>query len=129
MSTQVTISLPDETYQRAKYLATLTGRDITEVLAETIQLSLEPLGTAHATGPAVAELADAEVLEIADSHMDPNQAERLSTLLASQQAGTLTHEGREDLTVLFQVYQEGMLRKARALHEAVARGLRPLLTP
>ena len=132
MSTQVTVTLPDDTYRRAEYLAQLTGRDIADVLAETIHLSLQPLGVQHAADQPVAELSDADVLAAADSEMDPAQEGRFRELLEARhtlQAGHLTQEDRAALLALMQVYQEGLLRKAQALHEAVQRGLRPPLAP
>ena len=131
MSTQVTVTLPDDTYRRAEYLARLTGRDIADVLAETIHLSLQPLGVQHAADQPITELSDADVLAAADSAMDPAQEGRFRELLeaARQQAARLTHEDRAALLALMQVYQEGLLRKAQALHEAVRRGLRPPLAP
>ena len=129
MSTQVTVTLPDDTYRRAEYLARLTGRDIADVLAETIHLSLQPLGVQHAADQPVAELSDADVLAAADSEMDPAQEGRFRELLEKQQAARLTQEDRTALLALMQVYQEGLLRKAQALHEAVQRGLRPPLAP
>jgi hypothetical protein len=48
----------------------------------------------------------------------------LSELLDQQQAGRLDFQKRDELTALMQVYQEGLLRKATALSEAVKRGLR-----
>jgi hypothetical protein len=44
--------------------------------------------------------------------------------LDKQQAGKLTNDERPELLALMQVYQEGLLRKAQALNEAVQRGLR-----
>ena len=132
MSTQVTVTLPDDTYRRAEYLAQLTGRDIADVLAETIHLSLQPFGVQHAADQPVAELSDADVLAAADSEMDPAQEGRFRELLEARhtlQAGHLTQEDRAALLALMQVYQEGLLRKAQALHEAVQRGLRPPLAP
>jgi predicted transcriptional regulator len=38
MSTQVTITLPDEIYQRAELFARLANRDVASVLADTIQI-------------------------------------------------------------------------------------------
>ncbi|WP_225894433.1 hypothetical protein [Atlanticothrix silvestris] len=55
--------------------------------------------------------------------MEPEQDSRLSELLDRQQAGTLTNDDRPELQVLMQIYQEGLLRKATALREAVKRGL------
>ena len=129
MSTQVTVTLPDDTYRRAEYLARLTGRDIADVLAETIHLSLQPFGVQHAADQPVTELSDADLLAAADSAMDPAQEGRFRELLEKQQAGHLTQEDRAALLALMQVYQEGLLRKAQALHEAVRRGLRPPLAP
>jgi hypothetical protein len=124
MSTQITLTLPDETYRRAVHLARLTGRDIADVLADTIDISLQPLGSELTTGKPVSELSDSEVLAAADSVMEPIQDERFSQLLDKQQAGKLTDEERPELLALMQVYQEGLLRKAQALNEAVQRGLR-----
>jgi hypothetical protein len=99
------------------------------VLAETNDMSLQPLGMQHAADQPVAALADADVLAIADSEMDPAQEGRFRELLEKQQAGHRTQEDRAALLALMQVYQEGLLRKAQALHEAVRRGLRPPLAP
>jgi predicted DNA-binding protein len=129
MSTQVTVTLPDDTYRRAEYLARLTGRDIADVLAETIDLSLQPLGVQHAADQPMAELSDTDVLAVADSQMDLAQEVRFRELLEKQQAGHLTQEDRAALLALMQIYQEGLLRKAQAFHEAVQRGLRPPLAP
>ena len=87
MSTQVTVTLPDDTYHRAEYLARLTGREIADVLAETIDLSLQPLGVQHAADQPVAELSDTDVLAAADSEMDPAQEGHFRELLEKQQAG------------------------------------------
>jgi hypothetical protein len=48
---------------------------------------------------------------------------RLSKLLDRQQSGTLSEGDRSELQTLMQIYQEGLLRKATALSEAVKRGL------
>jgi predicted transcriptional regulator len=38
MSTQVTLTLPDEVYRRAERLAQLSSRDVADVLADTTPL-------------------------------------------------------------------------------------------
>ena len=43
MSTQITITLTDEVYQRAERFARLANRDIASVLADTIRLSIPPI--------------------------------------------------------------------------------------
>jgi hypothetical protein len=47
----------------------------------------------------------------------------LSELLDRQQSGLLVESERLELQTLMQIYQEGLLRKATALSEAVNRGL------
>ena len=129
MSTQVTVTLSDEGYRRAERLAQITGRDVADVLADTIDLSLSPLSPSSEEVKPVSTLSDGEVLALAELQMDPAQDRRLSTLLNRQQAGVLTEAERPELLALMQVYQEGLLRKAQALHEAVRRGLREPLEP
>ncbi|MGQ9873163.1 hypothetical protein [Leptodesmis sp.] len=55
--------------------------------------------------------------------MEPEQDARLSELLDLQQSGLLEKDERSELQTLMQIYQEGLLRKATALSEAVNRGL------
>ncbi|MBI3951497.1 MAG: hypothetical protein HY314_13685 [Acidobacteria bacterium] len=129
MSTRVTVTLSDESYRRAERLARLTGREVADVLADTIDLSLTPLSPPSEEIKPVSELSDQEVLALADLQMDPVQDRRLSTLLDRQQAALLTEAERPELLALMQIYQESLLRKAQALHEAVRRRLREPLEP
>jgi hypothetical protein len=50
-------------------------------------------------------------------------------LLQKQQERALSAAEQTELVMLMQVYQQGVLRKAQALHEAVRRGLRTPLEP
>jgi hypothetical protein len=124
MSTQVSVTLPDEVYHRAECLARLTGRNVADVLADTIVLSLPPLNPPAKTHEPITDLSGADVLALAELQMRPDQDRRLSVLLERQQAGALPDAERAELLVLMQLYQEGLLRKAQALHEVVKRGLR-----
>ena len=124
MSTQITVTLPDEVYRRADRLARLTGRSLADLLADTIGLSLSPISPQAESYQPVSTLSDEEVLALADLQMEPADDRQLSALLDKQQSGTLTEVERPELLALLQVYQEGLLRKAQALHEAVRRGLR-----
>jgi hypothetical protein len=42
MSTRVMVTLPDDVYHRAAHLAQLASRDVADLLAEAITLSLPP---------------------------------------------------------------------------------------
>ncbi|MBE2200053.1 MAG: hypothetical protein IAE79_15670 [Anaerolinea sp.] len=127
MSMQVTISLPEKTYRRAKRLAHLTRRDVNSVMADTLSLSLPPLGV-MVTETAVADLSNEEVLALADLQVDAADDRKLSQLLDKQQAGTLTEPKRVELIRLMQLYQSSLLQKAEGLAEAVHRGLREPMT-
>ena len=99
-----------------------------EFLADTIEMSL-PSVMALESVPPVSELPDASVLALADSQMEPELDRRLSVLLGKQQDGDRLDVERRELAALMQAYQEGMLRKAQALAEAVRRGLMEPLRP
>jgi hypothetical protein len=129
MSTSVTVTLPDDVYRSAERLAQLTSRDVADVLAEALTLSLPSLSPSAVSLRAVEQLSDAEILELTELQMKLEQDRRLSALLQRQQAGELSNAERPELLALMQVYQEALLRKAQALQEAVRRGLREPLKP
>ena len=126
--TQVTLHLRDEVYQRAAMVGDRSGRPVADVLSESIELSLNPLGVSG-NGDNPAEWTNEEVLEAATAKMPAKQDKRLSELLDAQQAGELTEADRAELTALMLTYQRGLLRKAQGLREAVQRGLREPLAP
>lgn len=122
-SIQVTISLPEDVYQRAQRFSRLINRDLASVLAETVGSSLPPMSERVESLPAIAELSDRAVLDIADSMLPTQQDQRLSELLAKQREGELVANETQELEALMQVYNEGWLRKTAGLVEAVKRGL------
>ncbi len=131
MSTQITITLTDDVYQKADRFARLANRDIASILADTIQSSIPNISEAATTLTPISLLSDADVLALTELQMEPAQDLQLSTLLDRQQAGLLTDiespeerlRQRSELQLLMQTYQEGLLRKATALSEAVKRKL------
>lgn len=123
MTTQITITLPDEIYQRAELFARLANRDVASVLADTIQLSIPSIRANVLDLEPIANISDEQVLALTELEMEPDQDTRLSELLDRQQAGLLDEDERLELQALMQIYQEGLLRKATALSEAVKRGL------
>lgn len=128
MSSQVTFILSDPVYDRARRLSQVTGRSLQDILADTLDLSLPSLSSpAQIIAPA-SMLSDQDVLKLADVQLTVSQDQRLSELLARQQAGLLTDAERAELSGLMQVYQTKSLQKAQALHEAVRRGLREPLS-
>ncbi len=139
MSTQITITLTDDVYQKAdspkerllrrqrlrqrQRFARLANRDLASVLADTIQSSIPNISAAATILEPVSLLSDADVLVHTELQMEPAEDIRLSELLDCQQAGILTDGDRSELQLLMQTYQEGLLRKATAISEAVKRKL------
>ena len=123
MSTQITITLPDEVFQRAELFARLANRDVASVLVDTILYSIPPVSSEIATLEPISALSDEQVIGLTELQMPSEQDTRLSQLLNKQQAGTLIESEFLELQTLMQIYQEGLLRKATALSEAVKRGL------
>ena len=81
MSTQITITLPDEVYQRAERFARLANRDIASVVADTIELSIPPISPEAAALEPVSALSNEQVLALTQLQMEPEQDARLSDLL------------------------------------------------
>lgn len=121
MSTDITVHLSDATRERAEGWAEQTGVSLPDFLAETIELSLLPLGTAP---PPVQSWTDEEVLQTSDDFLSPDEDRRLSELLLLQREEALNPGDRQELSRLMQAYQERLARKAVATAEAVRRGLR-----
>ena len=129
MTTEITVTLPEAVVRRAELLAHRTGRAVEDVLAEAIELSLRPLGTVAAEETPITGWSDAEVLAASEAELSAAEDTRLSELLDRQHAGPLNTGERAELSVLIERYEEGLLRKAQALREAVRRGLREPLQP
>lgn len=124
MSIHLTVTLTDDVYRRAERMAQLTGRDVADMVAKMVELSLAPLESPAEVGQSLESLRDDEVLRLSESQMDAAQDERLSQLLYEQQARDLNETEQGELDALMQLYEEGLLRKAQALAEVVRRGLR-----
>ena len=73
-------------------------------------------------------LSDAEVLALSYSYMALIQQEELSDLLADQREGVIDSAGRKRLAELLEMSNQGLLRKAEALVEALLRGLKAPLS-
>jgi hypothetical protein len=123
------VTLPDEVYASARRLADLMHREVADVLTDALRLAIPALRPVPDAGRPVDSMSDGEVLTLTELQLPAEQDMRLSLLLDRQQAGSLTETERSELAALMQAYQEGLLQKARALEEAVRRGLREPLGP
>lgn len=116
---QITIDVPDSLYPHLKQLAEMSGRSIADTIGSMMSVALSPLDS---TG-SVQQLADDEVVELANSWMNEVQNSRMSELLGKQKECELDESEKGELAVLMYVYQQGTLRKAQALAEGVRRGI------
>ena len=125
MSTEITLSLPEELVEQAEILASRTGRQVDAVLNDVLQLSLSSVGSLSKDRKPWADCENEEVLSACEISFDENTEARFSELLERQRAKELTDTERSELAALMQRYKDGLLLKAEAIHEAVRRGIRP----
>jgi hypothetical protein len=91
--------------------------------------SLSSLSSYSNLSKPINALSDREILALTEIQMDTVQDRYLSVLLDKQQADELTSGEQVELWALMEYYQEGLLKKASALREAVRRGLIEPLQP
>jgi len=123
---EITLNVPEAVYRDAAAIAQQTGREVADVLTDTLGFIW---AREEEISAAVQSLSDADVLTLADSTMSPEEDTRFSTLLNRQQEATLSVTEATELQTLLNTYQMGLLRKAQAIREAVRRGLREPLSP
>jgi predicted transcriptional regulator len=115
-SETVSIELPDELSRRARRLAAAANRRLEDAVIDWISQVISE--------PDVEALPDDELLRLCDATLEAGEQEELSGRLAEAREGTLDVAGRARLDDLMAHYRRGLVLKARAWKEAVARGLR-----
>ncbi|MEE3719531.1 hypothetical protein V2H45_22565 [Tumidithrix elongata RA019] len=129
--TQITVNLPDGLIESAERLGKATARELSDILADTLEIILPVFNNLSGTSDRteISHLLDAEVIELANLKMDEFQNQRLGDLQAKGKNAGLTEAEGYELLVLMSIYQIGQLKKSMALAEAVKRGLREPLLP
>ncbi len=115
MSRVVTIGISDAAARQAQATASVSARRVEDVLSEWIDRL--------AADPPVETLPNDQVLALARSQIIERRQEELSTLLARKAEGLLNAADRVNLDELMNIFRYGLVRKAQALHVAVAREL------
>lgn len=118
MSQSVVLEVPDELASRAQAEAAKQRRPVQAVLVDWLQ---------QAGADDLESLPDSQLLGVCDSMMPAAQQAELSELAERNREGQLSTIDRDRFATLMTSYQHGLLRKARALRIAVARGLRTSL--
>lgn len=120
MSELLTVEIPDDLARQARALAAASNRRLEDFVVDWIERAVAE--------PPVESLTDEQLLAECDGSLaNPNQ-EELSALLSAARENELTPAERERLDRLMAQYRRGLIRKAQALREAVARGLKPPLS-
>ncbi len=127
MSTQVTVNLPDDAYERASRFAAYANRDLSEIIAAAVASSLPSIEAIDELN-SISKLPDREVLALTELRMERKADRRLSELLEQQQTRDLTEVESAELAAFMKSYGLGLLRQSQALAEAVRRKLIPPLT-
>jgi plasmid stability protein len=114
MSEVLAVELPDDVARRAREIAAATNQSVEAVAVEWIRQAVEP---------AVESLPDAELLSLCDLMLEASRQDELSELLSRLRDGQLAEGEQTRLDQVMAEYRRGLVVKARAWKEAVARGL------
>jgi hypothetical protein len=120
MNEPLTLDLPEDLARRARALAAATNRRLEDVVIDSVARAVAE--------PAVETLADDQLLALCDTTLTPADQDDLSRLLAARREAPLDAAGGLRLDELMTSYRRGLVLKARAVKEAVSRGLRPPLS-
>ncbi len=123
----ITVTLPEVLYERVKITAEASARSVEDVCAQSIALSLPELegdlpSEIRSELAALPLLSDAELENLAHSHMNEEQQERLETLAEVQKQRPFTAAEESTLTQLMEEAQRLMLCKAEAYRLLARRG-------
>lgn len=116
---QLTINLPEQTFQRLAQIAQLTNQSLEDLIVQSVNGNLPP---AVETAPSEiqAELLELQTLsvealrQIAQSQVSQFQQVRHMALLERNQDGLLTPQEQQELRQLTEAADQLMLKKAHA---------------
>ena len=128
MGTQITVTVPENVYQRTLVLANLIDQPVETILSMMLDLSLPRFTPDMDLSTPVESLSDETLLSATRLRLIPEQSERHSELLYKQQNATLTSNEKNELDTLNRVYELGIVYQSQALAEAVKRRLIESLT-
>lgn len=120
MSDVLTVELPDELARQVRAIAAATSRPVEDVVVECLGRAI--------VQPSVQSLSDEALLQLCDAQMDSAKQDQLSEFLARNREGQLEPDEQRVLDELMVDYRRGLVSKAQAWKEAVARGLKPPLS-
>lgn len=119
MNQEVTIKVSEQVWQRASIIAKQKHRKIEKVIEDLLEETVSETK--------VEDLSDAEVLALTELKFSPTQQKNFSRLLKKNREKLLNPKDKIQLDELMRIYENGLLRKSKALRVAVERGLIPPL--
>jgi hypothetical protein len=120
MNQQITLTVSESVLHYAKAVATQNKRRIEDILSDWLEKIPNEID--------VEKLSDAEVVALTKLKMPVKQQKVLHKLLDKNGEGELTDIEKKQLDAMMEVYDDALLRKAKALRVAVERGLIPPLS-
>lgn len=118
---EISVKLPDDLYQGVSHLAKTKKKSVATIIKNAVRKAVNE--ESETLERPLAECSDNEVLALANMKMSEAENRRMSELLDKQREEMITPLERNELDILFRVYQVGNLRKAQGISEAVQRGL------
>jgi hypothetical protein len=118
---EVSVNLSQQLYRNVSALAKAKKKSVPEIIKHAVQQAV--VEKTEAAARPLTGCADEEVLALARMKMTAAENQRLNELMERQREDRITPLERNELEVLFRVYQVGNLRKAQGIAEAVQRGL------
>ncbi len=127
MNRELTLQLPQDTFDQAAHLASLSGFALEELLSKLLQTVVQPAQNIPQARAIIQRLfafyPDEDILALADFKMALDRFELFEQLLAAQKAAELSSGDASDLEILGAHYDRVNLIKSYALAEAVRRKL------
>src|SRR5487761_1022828 len=120
MCETVMLEIPAELASRARALAAATNRRFEDIVIEWVGRG--------ASEPSVELISDKELIALCDAMLPTSPQDELSDLLARNREAALDGGARHRLDELMASYRRGLIVRAKAWQEAVARGLKAPLT-
>ncbi len=115
MNQQITIEVSEQVWRRASILAEQNRRKPEDVLEEWLEETVAETR--------IEDLSDQEILALTEMKFDDRQQTDFSRLLEKNRENKLDLSDKLELDALMRTYENGLLRKSKALRVAVECGL------
>ncbi len=115
MNQQITIEVSEQVWRRANILAEQKSRKPEDVLEEWLEETVAETR--------IEDLSDEEILALTENKFDDERQKKFSLLLTRNREEVLADSEKRELDELMRTYENGLLRKSKALRVAVERGL------